>query len=122
MTLIPQNLYQDYHAHVYFEEATLDQATRLCQRAALELKVPVGRIHTRPVGPHPKWSCQLIFNTERFDAVINWLEENRNGLTILIHGVTDDDLADHTDHASWLGTPEQLKLDMFTPKDAQPLG
>lgn len=113
----PQNLYKDYHAHVYFDEATLEQARSLCQRAAIELEVPVGRIHTRPVGPHPKWSCQLLFSSKKFDDVISWLEANRDGLTILIHGVTDDDLADHTEHASWLGTPEQLKLEMFLQKD-----
>lgn len=115
----PQNLYSDYHAHVYFEEATLGQAKDLCQRAGTELRVPVGRVHTRPVGPHPKWSCQLIFNSDNFDKVVSWLEQNRNGLTVLIHGVTDDDLTDHTDHASWLGKPEPLKLEMFIRKDEE---
>ena len=109
----PQNLYPDYHAHVYFDELTLEQAKLLCQRAASELNIPVGRVHTRPVGPHPKWSCQLIFNSKNFDSVISWLEDNRNGLTVLVHGVTDDDLADHTDHAAWLGKSEPLKLEMF---------
>jgi DOPA 4,5-dioxygenase len=117
MSKTPANLYPEYHAHVYFEESTLDQAKELCIRAANELKVPVGHVHTRPVGPHPKWSCQFKFNNNNFDEVINWLENNRKGLTILIHGVTNDDLIDHTDHTSWLGKPEQLKLDAFKKQD-----
>ena len=35
------------------------------------------------------------------------------GLTVLVHGLTGDDLADHTEHAAWLGEPVELDLSVF---------
>lgn len=109
----PENHYAAYHAHVYFDEGTVAQAETLCQQAGENLHIPVGTVHRKRVGPHPQWSCQLSFNAANFDSVIAWLEQHRDGLDILVHGVTGDDLADHTDHAMWLGTPQPLVLSFF---------
>lgn len=109
----PTNVYARYHAHVYFDEASVEQAEALCRSAAERFGVAMGRVHRKPVGPHPRWSCQLAFDRTQFDLLIPWLDENRKGLTILVHGLTGDDLADHTTHAAWLGEPATLKLDVF---------
>lgn len=109
----PENRYRTYHAHVYFNAETVEQAESLCSQAGATLGIAVGRIHRKLVGPHPHWSCQLSFTADQFDRVIPWLEHHRQGLDILVHGVTGDDLADHTDHAMWLGTPQPLLLDLF---------
>jgi len=58
----------------------------------------------------------LAFGTAQFEILIEWLEANRDGLNILVHGLTGDDLADHTEHAAWLGASTPLKLDMFREK------
>ena len=50
---------QGYHAHVYFNAASLGRAKALCERAAATFVVKMGRVHEKPVGPHPDWSCQL---------------------------------------------------------------
>ncbi|HRO59253.1 MAG TPA: DOPA 4,5-dioxygenase family protein [Burkholderiaceae bacterium] len=110
----PENLFAQYHAHVYFDAETVAQARALCRLAGERFGIRVGRMHERPVGPHPHWSCQLAFDSTQFDGVIAWLHENRNGLDILVHGVTGDDLEDHTAHASWLGKESTLKLEMFS--------
>ena len=65
------------------------------------------------MGPHPRWSCQLAFDTTAFDDLITWLENNRDGLTILVHGLTGNDLEDHTTHAAWLGESVALDLSIF---------
>ncbi|MES2364098.1 MAG: DOPA 4,5-dioxygenase family protein [Pseudomonadota bacterium] len=109
----PENIYDRYHAHVYFGPATVAQARTLCERAGRLFGLAVGRVHEREVGPHPYWSCQLSFDSTQFDSLIPWLESERNGLDVFVHGLTGDDLADHTSHASWLGQPAELKLDMF---------
>lgn len=111
----PRNVYAHYHAHVYFGPDTAAQARTLCERVGeqFDSDVRVGRLHEKPVGPHPHWSCQLAFDSAQFDAVIRWLEQNRSGLDVLVHGLTGDDLADHTLHASWLGSPVKLNLAMF---------
>ena len=89
------------------------QARELCRETGERFRVTVGRVHEREVGPHPHWSCQLAFDRAKFDGLIPWLDQHRNGLNVLVHGVTGDDLADHTTHAAWLGHEAALKLDMF---------
>ena len=113
MTKRPMNSYDRYHAHVYFNESSVKQATLLCQQAGEFFGVQVGRVHQKQVGPHPRWSCQLSFDKTQFDELIPWLEDNPITLTILVHGLTGDDLADHTDHAAWLGEAVPLNLSMF---------
>jgi DOPA 4,5-dioxygenase len=98
---------------VYFDEKTLEQARELCQHAARLFGVAMGRVHQKPVGPHPWWSCQLSFDSAQFEKLIPWLDENRGELTVLVHGVTGNDLEDHTTHASWLGEPVELTLEVF---------
>lgn len=109
----PRNVFARYHAHVYFDEKSTEQARELCQSAANSFGVAMGRVHERLVGPHPHWSCQLAFDSTQFDKLIPWLDEHRGGLNILVHGVTGNDLADHTTNASWLGEPATLNLSMF---------
>lgn len=113
MSKRPENLYANYHAHVYFGPDTVAQARKLCQSAGEVLGIAVGRVHEREVGPHPQWSCQLSFDSSQFEKVIAWLEQERHGLDVFVHGLSGDDLADHTAHASWLGNEAVLKLEMF---------
>ena len=109
----PQNLHPHYHAHVYFDEKTTEQARELCQTAATRFGVTMGRVHQKLVGPHPHWSCQLAFDSKQFNALIPWLETNRNGLNVLVHAQTGNNIEDHTTHASWLGEPATLNLSHF---------
>lgn len=102
---------EDFHAHVYFDEPTLGQARRLCESARDRFGVTMGRIHERPVGPHPMWSCQLSFPPEIFGEVIPWLALNRDELIVFVHPNTGDDVRDHTDHAIWMGAVKELNLD-----------
>ncbi len=117
MTKRPENVYSNYHAHVYFDEVTLDRARKICTRAGELFGVAVGRVHQKNVGPHPRWSCQLTFDARQFDDLIPWLEENRQGMTVLVHALTGNDLDDHTVHAAWLGEPVELNLAMFANGD-----
>ena len=114
---LPPNHWDHYHAHVYFDAASVERATALCLEAGEHFDVEVGRVHRKPVGPHPSWSCQLAFDRATFDRLIPWLEEHRNGLTVLVHANTGDHLADHTRHANWLGQPRELDLSIFEPSD-----
>ena len=99
-----------YHAHVYFDAASREQARVLCEAFVNTFDRPVGRMHDKSVGPHPRGSCQLAFGPELFGRVIPWLIENRKGLTIFAHANTGDDFKDHTDHVLWLGPSEPLNL------------
>jgi len=109
----PENIHPAYHAHVYFDAESAARARRLCVAAARALDIEVGRFHEKLVGPHPCWSCQLKFDMATFNDVIPWLDSHRDDLTIFVHGLTGDDLTDHTDHAHWLGDPIPLDLSIF---------
>jgi aromatic ring-cleaving dioxygenase len=109
----PVNIHDNYHAHVYFEQETLVLATHLCEKAGDLFTLKVGRVHQNPIGPHPKWSCQITFSSNDFEQFIPWLEENRQGLSVLVHALTGDNLQDHTDYAYWLGKEVDLRLDIF---------
>jgi DOPA 4,5-dioxygenase len=90
-----------YHAHVYFDAGTIDQARALCEQAAQLFPLKMCRVHERPVGPHPDWSCQLAFGPELIGEVV------------FLHPDTGDDLLDHTEHAIWMGAIRPLDLSIF---------
>ena len=104
---------RDFHAHIYFDPDQVDQARLLGAAARAQFGVPEGHYHLRPVGPHPRGSCQLTVPTDRFGEVAQWLALNRGPLTIFAHANTGDDLADHTQHVIWFGPSETLNLAMF---------
>jgi aromatic ring-cleaving dioxygenase len=109
----PINIHDHYHAHVYFEQETLEFSTKLCQEAGDLFTLQIGRVHQKPVGPHPKWSCQITFSSNDFEQFIPWLEDNRGDLSVLVHALTSDNLQDHTEYAYWLGNEVELSLDLF---------
>jgi aromatic ring-cleaving dioxygenase len=102
-----------YHAHVYFDEASRPLAAELRERVAARFAVSLGRWREEPIGPHPRPMYQVAFAAEAFAEIVPWLMLNRRGLVILVHPETGDDLADHRDHALWLGERLALKLDFF---------
>jgi len=100
----------NYHAHVYFDATERERAQRLCEAAKETFGVAMGRMHDRPVGPHPRGSCQLTVATDQFAEVMPWLVLHRDGLTIFAHAQTGDAMKDHTAHVIWLGPSEALDL------------
>ena len=102
-----------WHAHVYFSEAEIGRAERLCEAARARFGVEMGRMHAGPVGPHPTGSCQLTVPPAAFAEVIAWLALNREGLTVFAHAETGDAWADHTRHVIWLGESQPLRLDVL---------
>jgi aromatic ring-cleaving dioxygenase len=104
-------LIEAYHAHVYYDPAQNDAARRLCESVRDRFGIAMGRMHDNPVGPHPRGSCQLTVLAERFGEVIPWLVVNRGVFTIFAHGLSGDEIKDHTDHVIWLGPSERLDLE-----------
>ena len=97
-----------YHAHVYFDAASEAQAAVLRDAIGAHFDVELGRWHHKPVGPHPAWMYQVAFAPAQFAELVPYLALNRAGLSVLVHPMTGDALADHLDHALWLGEPLTL--------------
>jgi DOPA 4,5-dioxygenase len=104
---------ENFHAHIYFDPHQVEAARALAEEARALFGVAVGRFHERPVGPHPRGSCQLTVATERFGDFAVWAALNRGGLTLFAHPTTGADLADHGSHAIWFGPSETLDLSIF---------
>ena len=108
-----------FHAHVYFNAQTVAQARALCEAAAKRFPFKMGRVHEKPVGPHPDWSCQLAFKAELFAQVVPWLVLHRDDLVVFLHPLTGNDLADHRDRAVWMGAMRPLDLSVLNDEPAQ---
>ena len=105
----------EFHAHIYYDPATSRRrAERLRERvAAVFPQAKLGRWHDEVVGPHPQSMFQIAFAPGMFGAFVPWLMLNRDGLAVLVHPETGDDLTDHTTHAAWLGAILPLRLEVF---------
>ena len=106
-----------WHAHVYYSDADRAAAsglrTQFVRMAEAGDDPPVlfvGRMMDRPVGPHPLPQFEVHFRERSLEEIAAMLEAS--GLRALVHPLTDDDLADHTVHARWIGAP--LALDVAT--------
>jgi DOPA 4,5-dioxygenase len=103
-----------YHAHVYFGPDTRAEARQLYERIPAALPdVALGRFHERPVGPHPAWSYQIAFDASEFGRVVPWLATYRGTLDVFVHGLSGNDLYDHTALTMWLGRSFTLDLSVL---------
>jgi aromatic ring-cleaving dioxygenase len=109
-----------WHAHVYYDPDSWDVARRLHQElsdmqlsGALPDLVLVGKMYEKGVGPHPKPQFEVQFLASAKPAIERILRAS--GLTALIHPLTDDDLADHTTLADWIGEPLPLDESVLDP-------
>jgi DOPA 4,5-dioxygenase len=106
-----------YHAHVYFDQDTEASAAALRDGLEQRFDVTLGRWHHKAVGPHTAWMYQVAFEVEQFPMVVPFLALNHGSLSILIHPMSGDAVADHFEHALWLGAP--LALDAAPLRKAQ---
>jgi aromatic ring-cleaving dioxygenase len=103
-----------FHAHIYYsaEERARAEALRKAFGSASEVLF-VGRLMDRPVGPHPIPQFEVHFLQRSLPKVIAAIEAS--GLRALVHPLTDDDLADHTSLARWIGEPLDLDASVLDP-------
>lgn len=109
-----------WHAHVYYDHDTWNAALALHRQLSESLArgdypglVLVGQMYDRGVGPHPKPQFEIQFYESAVPRITQTLQAT--GLTSLVHPLTDDDLADHTTLAQWLGEPLPLDESVLDP-------
>ena len=102
-----------FHAHVYFDSPTREAALQVRDGLAERFEVELGRIHDKPLGPHPKSMYQVKFAPSEFGVLVPWLMIHHQGLDVLIHPETGDDVADHTVNALWLGEKLDLNIEFL---------
>jgi len=109
-----------YHAHIYYDLGDRVAADRLHRelsnskgRGDLASVLYVGELRDRNVGPHPKPQFEVHFLKEALSEILGRIRAS--GLTALVHPLTDDDLADHTSLALWIGQPLVLDRSVLDP-------
>ena len=109
-----------YHAHIYYDASDRPVAEQLhselrTRSGAGDLVdvVFVGEMTDRPVGPHPVPQYEVHFYAKALPAILEKIKTYR--LRALVHRLTDDDLADHTSQALWIGEPLTLDLLVLDP-------
>jgi DOPA 4,5-dioxygenase len=103
-----------FHAHIYYLAEERDAADRLRSSFTNDPQILfVGGLTDRGVGPHPIPQYEIHFLGSARDHVIASIEAS--GLRALVHPLTDDDLADHTDLGHWIGEPIELDVSVLDP-------
>ena len=103
-----------YHAHIYYAADERPVAAELRDAfGADEAILFVGAMTDGGVGPHPIAQYEVHFVERNVGAVVAAIEAT--GLRALVHPLTDDDLADHTTLAHWIGEPVELDVTVLDP-------
>ena len=109
-----------YHGHIYYSVEQRPAAEALRDRFMRQADTPknapilfVGRMMDTAVGPHPMAQYEIHFLKRSLEDVLSQL--HASGLRALVHPLTDDDLADHTSLAHWIGEPPDLDLTVLDP-------
>ena len=109
-----------FHAHIYFEPGNRATAERLHRELSNAKGVGdratvvfVGEMRDENVGPHPKPQFEVHFLEDGLPTILPLIRAS--GLTALVHPLTDDDLADHTSLARWIGEPLPLDHSVLDP-------
>lgn len=104
-----------FHAHVYYDARERPAAAALWEQLAVDARhvLFAGRLTDCPVGPHPIPQFEIHFLESSLPALLPVIEAS--GLRALVHPLTDNDLADHTSLARWIGEPVELDTSMLDP-------
>lgn len=99
-----------YHAHVYWHTPE-QRLTALNLRESLEqMGCALGTVHDKAIGPHPAPMYQVNYHSVNQTQVEQYLSNNHEGVSILLHEDTGDHVTDHTQGVRWLGEPLVLDI------------
>lgn len=112
--------HEPFHAHIDYEASDRSAAEQLHGELQTTKGTGdlvdvtfVGQMTDRAVGPHPIPQYEVHFYGAALPAVLERIKANR--LRALVHRLTNDDLADHTTEALWIGEPVALNLTVLDP-------
>ena len=118
-----------YDVHAVFESAQRSHAVSVyeCFLAFVQAQqIPHSRplVFDEPVGPWPTPMWQVLLPQsgrmqQDLQTCLEWLIAHRDGLSVMVHPNTERQgqlggmVADHTQHAQWLGPSLPLRLDGY---------
>jgi aromatic ring-cleaving dioxygenase len=113
---LDESIAEEFHFHLYFGPETRDSALairrRLVEEADFRYQLPP--VREQPMGPHPVPIWSIWVDEANFTAATRWMMQHHGEHSVLVHPNGEDGLRDHTHRALWLGTPQPLKLEVFS--------
>ncbi|ETW79054.1 hypothetical protein HETIRDRAFT_478392 [Heterobasidion irregulare TC 32-1] len=112
----PSNNGFDFHIY-YMQNVESQQkyARELHERIRREFpELRIYKFWEKPVGPHPTAMFEVnTFDPHQTGTLFSWLAVNRGPCSVLIHPNTDNSYRDHTELATWMGTPWPLLTEVL---------
>ena len=117
-----QDKIREYHIHIYHGDVKSKQKAKWLESSLKELFADdvTGSWDIKVVGPHTKENVELNIKPQAFGKVIQWLQMNNAGLSILVHPNTGNDYRDHIHSSLWINGPVKFKEGFFKPKKTRP--
>lgn len=110
-----------WHSHIYFSEETRHIAERLNEELQDRFKIWDYRWLDQSNGLHPTPMFRFALLKEDFERYVYWILEARQGLSVLLHAITENVYIDHSYLTLWFGKQLDLGLDGMREKEAQRL-
>jgi DOPA 4,5-dioxygenase len=105
-------LFLGFHAHVYFDADTRGIAEQIRETLVRLFGVKAGTMHDTPVGPHPRPMFEVDLAPEQFASIVPWLMIHRSGLSVFVHPITHDPVADHDTRPLWMGQSFPIDVEL----------
>ena len=105
-----------YHAHIYFPINQTSLASKVRENILKDIPqiTYAGQLIPISVGPHTMPMFELHIPASMINYAKASIDELREGLSVLIHPVQQDELDAHTNAAIWLGEKLDLKLEVLS--------
>nr|CAG8587716.1 70_t:CDS:2 [Entrophospora candida] len=107
---------KEYHFHVYFFQENKES----CEAAAKLRNKIIELIDKRFFNPVPYHTVNhgpLVWcPKEHFSRVYSWFLLHRNGLSVMIHPLTINEVKDHTENVTWMGKSIPLDITQLSDK------
>lgn len=102
-----------FHSHIYFKPEEYEKAARVREniRRGIGQNARVYELVDHPIGPHPLPMFEVDFPSSNLGKVVEVLLTYREGLSILVHPLSGDHIADHTEYPMWIGKPLELNIE-----------
>lgn len=110
-----------WHSHIYFTEQTRPVAERLNEALQDRFKIWDYRWLDYANGLHPTPMFRFALLKEDFERYVYWILEAREGLSVLLHAITENVYIDHSYLTLWFGKQLDLGLERMRAQEARRL-
>lgn len=100
-----------YHAHIYWNNNEERDIALSIREDLIQLGCQLGRVHDIAIGPHPLAMYQVNYDDGNKKLIEQLLISKSNGISILLHEDTGDDIHDHTEGVRWINNPLPLDIE-----------